>query len=131
MPSASGWSVSRLVLRITVSYECDTLLLSCGLIPENELSRSAGVELNPVTNGPTVNESLETSIPASGWSVSRLVLRITVSISPGASTGRLRLKMQASPAYTATFLFWYTLPTRKRRVTVSPAASGRMATGTV
>ena len=44
-------------------YECDTLLLSCGLIPENELSRSAGVEINPITNGPTVNESLETSIP--------------------------------------------------------------------
>ena len=39
------------------------LLLSCGLIPENELSRAAGVELNPVTNGPAVNESLETSIP--------------------------------------------------------------------
>ncbi len=44
-------------------YECDTLLLSCGLIPENELSRAAGVQLNPVTNGPAVNESLETSIP--------------------------------------------------------------------
>ena len=44
-------------------YECDTLLLSCGLIPENELSRGAGVEINPVTNGPRVNESLETSIP--------------------------------------------------------------------
>ena len=44
-------------------YECDTLLLSCGLIPENELSRSAGVALNPVTNGPAVNESLETNIP--------------------------------------------------------------------
>ena len=44
-------------------YDCDTLLLSCGLIPENELSRAAGVELNPVTNGPAVNESLETSIP--------------------------------------------------------------------
>ena len=44
-------------------YECDTLLLSCGLIPENELSRSAGVTINPVTNGPAVNESLETSIP--------------------------------------------------------------------
>lgn len=44
-------------------YECDTLLLSCGLIPENELSRSAGVELNPITNGPLVNESLQTSIP--------------------------------------------------------------------
>ena len=33
-------------------YECDTLLLSCGLIPENEISRSMGVELNPVTSGP-------------------------------------------------------------------------------
>ena len=44
-------------------YTCDTLLLSCGLIPENELSRSAGVEMSGVTNGPVVNESLETSIP--------------------------------------------------------------------
>jgi len=44
-------------------YECDTLLLSCGLIPENELSRSAGVDINPITNGPAVNESLETNIP--------------------------------------------------------------------
>ena len=44
-------------------YDCDTLLISCGLIPENELSRGAGVELNPATNGPVVNESLETSIP--------------------------------------------------------------------
>ncbi len=45
------------------SYECDTLLLSCGLIPENELSQGAGVIINPLTNGPAVNESLETSIP--------------------------------------------------------------------
>ena len=44
-------------------YECDTLLLSCGLIPENELSQSAGVTINPITNGPAVNESLETNIP--------------------------------------------------------------------
>ena len=42
---------------------CDTLLLSCGLIPENELSRSAGVKINPATNGPVVNESFETSVP--------------------------------------------------------------------
>ena len=42
---------------------CDTLLLSCGLIPENELSREAGVEINPATNGPVVNESFETSMP--------------------------------------------------------------------
>lgn len=45
-----------------IRYECDTLLLSCGLIPENELSRAMGVEISPVTNGPVVNESLETSI---------------------------------------------------------------------
>ncbi len=44
-------------------YACDTLLLSVGLIPENELSREIGVELSPVTNGPKVNESLETNIP--------------------------------------------------------------------
>ena len=44
-------------------YDCDTLLLSCGLLPENELSRAAGVALNPTTNGPKVNESLETNIP--------------------------------------------------------------------
>lgn len=44
-------------------YECDTLLLSCGLLPENELSRSAGVDLSPVTSGPVVNDSLETNIP--------------------------------------------------------------------
>ena len=44
-------------------YDCDTLLLSCGLIPENELSREMGIAINPVTNGPFVNESLETSIP--------------------------------------------------------------------
>lgn len=42
---------------------CDTLLLSCGLIPENELSRSADVKINPATNGPVVNESFETSVP--------------------------------------------------------------------
>lgn len=42
---------------------CDTLLLSCGLIPENELSTGMGVQLNPVTSGPVVNESLETNIP--------------------------------------------------------------------
>jgi NADPH-dependent 2,4-dienoyl-CoA reductase/sulfur reductase-like enzyme len=43
-------------------YVCDTLLLSVGLIPENELSDKIDVTLDPVTNGPIVNESLETSI---------------------------------------------------------------------
>lgn len=39
---------------------CDTLLISCGLIPENELSVSLGVEMDPATNGPKVSGSLET-----------------------------------------------------------------------
>ncbi len=43
-------------------YSCDTLLLSVGLIPENEISRGMGLDMNPVTSGPKVNESLETSI---------------------------------------------------------------------
>jgi NADPH-dependent 2,4-dienoyl-CoA reductase/sulfur reductase-like enzyme len=43
--------------------ECDTLLISAGLIPENELSRMAGIELDPVTGGPVMNENMETSIP--------------------------------------------------------------------
>ncbi len=43
-------------------YSCDTLLLSVGLIPENELSASMGVEMHKVTSGPIVNESLETNI---------------------------------------------------------------------
>ncbi|RDU24308.1 NAD(P)/FAD-dependent oxidoreductase [Anaerosacchariphilus polymeriproducens] len=43
-------------------YSCDTLLLSVGLIPENELSDNMGIELDTVTSGPNVNESLETNI---------------------------------------------------------------------
>ena len=46
-----------------IHYDCDTLLLSCGLLPENELSKTAGVDLSPITSGPVVNDSLETNIP--------------------------------------------------------------------
>ena len=44
-------------------YSCDTLLLSCGLLPENELSKQAGVRLDSVTGGPSVDDRLETSVP--------------------------------------------------------------------
>ncbi|MDI3529942.1 MAG: hypothetical protein PWQ23_1761 [Thermoanaerobacter sp.] len=48
----------------TAQYiSCDTLILSVGLIPENELSQKAGIELDPITGGPIVNEMLETSVP--------------------------------------------------------------------
>lgn len=43
-------------------FECDALLLSVGLIPENELSKSAGIEIDQMTNGPIVNESMETTV---------------------------------------------------------------------
>lgn len=42
---------------------CDTLLLSIGLIPENDLSKNCGVKLDPNTKGAIVNENLETNIP--------------------------------------------------------------------
>ena len=43
-------------------FDCDTLLLSVGLLPENELSKSAGVELSVLTGGPVVNDKLTTSV---------------------------------------------------------------------
>ena len=46
-----------------ITFDCDTLLLSVGLIPENELSRQAGIELDPRTNGPVVDERMQTTAP--------------------------------------------------------------------
>jgi hypothetical protein len=43
--------------------ECDTLLLSVGLIPENELSLKAGIRLDPIVGGPIVNDRMETTVP--------------------------------------------------------------------
>ena len=44
--------------------ECDTVLFSVGLMPENELTRKAGIAVNPVTNGPAVNQHMQTSAPS-------------------------------------------------------------------
>lgn len=46
-----------------ITYDCDTLLLSVGLIPENDISRNTGIEMDRRTSGPIVNEMMETSIP--------------------------------------------------------------------
>jgi len=51
------------VLETEQFYACDTLLLSVGLIPENELSRDAKVEMSAITNGPVVNQNMQTSVP--------------------------------------------------------------------
>lgn len=45
-----------------MTYECDTLLLSVGLIPENEVSKTAGVRIDERTGGPIVDESMESSV---------------------------------------------------------------------
>lgn len=53
---------NRRPIKGTEEYvECDTLMLSVGLIPENELSRAMGVELDPITGGPVVKENRETT----------------------------------------------------------------------
>ena len=45
-------------------YDCDTLVLSCGLIPENELTKKAGIEMDPKTRGPKVDpKTMATSVP--------------------------------------------------------------------
>ena len=44
-----------------IDFECDTVLLSVGLIPENELTRTAGIDVDPATNGVVVWENMETS----------------------------------------------------------------------
>ena len=46
-----------------ISFDCDTLLLSCGLIPENELTAGAGIELSPATSGAVVDDSFCTGVP--------------------------------------------------------------------
>ncbi len=51
------------VPRTERTIPCDTLLLSVGLIPENELSVQAGIELDPITNGPLIDHTLMTSLP--------------------------------------------------------------------
>jgi len=54
---------NRKPIKGTEEYiECDTLLLSVGLLPENELSNKANVKLSQITGGPEVNESLQTNI---------------------------------------------------------------------
>jgi NADPH-dependent 2,4-dienoyl-CoA reductase/sulfur reductase-like enzyme len=53
----------RLVEGSEEVVDCDTLLLSVGLIPENELSKGAGIELSAITKGPVTTETMETAVP--------------------------------------------------------------------
>ncbi len=53
----------RMVAGTEELIPCDTLLLSIGLIPENELSKRAGVKIDPITGGPLVDEQFQTTVP--------------------------------------------------------------------
>jgi NADPH-dependent 2,4-dienoyl-CoA reductase/sulfur reductase-like enzyme len=70
--------------------QCDTLLLSVGLIPENELSKGAGVELSRSTNGPVTAETMETSVPGifSCGNVSTVFDLVDYVAQTGMSAGR-------------------------------------------
>jgi NADPH-dependent 2,4-dienoyl-CoA reductase/sulfur reductase-like enzyme len=64
----TGVTLSRVDERLSplpgteIDFDCDTLLLSVGLIPENELTRAAGIEIDPKTRGALVTENMETSL---------------------------------------------------------------------
>lgn len=70
--------------------QCDTLLLSVGLIPENELSKGAGVELSRTTTGPVTAETMETSVPGifSCGNVSTVFDLVDYVAQTGMSAGR-------------------------------------------
>lgn len=81
---------------------CDALLLSVGLIPENELSRGAGVELDPLSGGPLVDDLLETSVPgifAAGnvCTIHDLVDRVSEAGALAGRSAALRAREQAKP----------------------------------
>ena len=66
---------------------CDTLLLSVGLIPENELSKKAGVVLDAVTGGPFVDEGMQTNVPgifAAGDVRHGVIRRVASAVGQGA-----------------------------------------------
>ncbi len=70
--------------------DCDTLLLSVGLIPENELSQGAGIGLAPATRGPVAAETMETSVPGifSCGNVSTVFDLVDYVAQTGVSAGR-------------------------------------------
>ena len=52
------------ILEKEFQVDCDTVLFSVGLLPENELTRKAGIAIDPITNGPAVNQYMQTSAPS-------------------------------------------------------------------
>ena len=63
IPSSYVSTLMQVIEGTTVHFDCDTLVLSVGLIPENELSKSLGLEIDRKTMGPCLDENLQTGIP--------------------------------------------------------------------
>jgi len=83
-------------------YKCDTILLSVGLIPENELSKTAGISLDPRTGGPIVTQDTQTSAPgifACGnvLQVHDLVDNVTLEARKAARAAASFLRAQGTP----------------------------------
>ncbi len=82
---------------------CDTLLLSVGLLPENEIARTAGVELDPLTGGAVVDERLETSVSSifacgNALHIHDLVDHVSAE---GERAGMFAAQQALSPSHTA------------------------------
>jgi thioredoxin reductase len=133
---------------------CDTLLLSVGLIPENELSKRAGVELAPFTGGAVVDESLMTSVPgvfscgnvlhihdvadwasfegfaagerAARYAAGERPTRRTVRVSAGTDVKYALPQMVRAGAEGVEWSFRVKRPVRGVRVEVAGKASGRI-----
>ncbi len=127
-------------------FECDTLLLSVGLIPENELTRMAGIEINPVTGGAFVDESFMTGAPgifscgnalhvhdlvdwvsteaaeagrrAAEWALGREAPRCRIQVRPGAGV-RYTVPSRVSGGKDISIAFRPAAPGRDRYLVVS------------
>ena len=115
-----------------MTFDCDTVLLSVGLVPENELTRAADIDIDPRTNGPRVFENMETSMPgvfACGnvVHVHDLVDFVTEeSEHAGAAAGRYAAGISNEPGRTLTLIngggVGYTVPQTLRRGNVEKSA---------
>ena len=131
-------------------FECDTLLLSVGLIPENELTRMAGIAIDPITNGASVDDNFMTSVPgifscgnvlhvhdlvdwvsleaaeagkrAAAWAQGQCAGEETIAVRPGAGV-RYTMPSRVSGGKDVSIAFRVGAPDRNRSLVVK--ANGR------
>ena len=140
----------RPILGTEQIFECDTLLLSVGLIPENELTRMAGIAIDPITNGASVDDNFMTSVPgifscgnvlhvhdlvdwvsleaaeagkrAAAWAQGQCAGEETIAVRPGAGV-RYTMPSRVSGGKDVSIAFRVGAPDRNRSLVVK--ANGR------